>query len=392
MSPTPVTFASPVAPAGYAWEATTEQVAARYGLAPEAIVRFDLNTSPTPPAIAARVLAEGRFDVPISEYPPSDYRRLVEAAATRYGVAPEEILVGAGADEVLDLCAKAFLPPGGVAVVPIPTYAMYRVLTEQRPATVVGVRRRPADEGWRLDGEAVRAAAGGADLIWLCDPNNPTGGGEPAGAIDALLDGLVADAEAAGRPTPVVVLDEAYAEFVGRDRVEWHRRWPNVVAVRTLSKAYAVAGARVGFAVGARPLIARLEPYRPPGSVSVPSVAIGTAVLSDPAARTENLARVATERPRLAAALTALGWRVAPSVTNFLLVDFGRPERAAAVAEALLRRGLVPRTFGAGHVLAGHLRFTVRAPAENDRLIAAAREIELDSAPAAAPSEGGMAR
>lgn len=376
MSPTPVTFASPVAPSGYAWEATTEQVAARYGLAPEAIVRFDLNTSPTPPAVVGEVLARARFDVPLSEYPPSDYRPLVEAAAATYRVHPDELLVGAGADEVLDLCAKAFLPPGGSAVAPIPTYAMYRVLTEQRPAHLVAVPRRPESEGWRLDVEAVRAAAAAADLVWLCDPNNPTAEAEPAGAIEALLGEIVTAAAAAGRPAPVVVIDEAYAEFVGRAAVEWHRRWPNVVAVRTLSKAYAVAGARVGFAVGARPLIARLEPYRPPGSVSVPSVAVGTAVLRDRAALVENLGRLASERPRLAAALATVGWRVGPSVTNFLLVDFGRPERAAAVAEALLRRGLVPRTFGPGHVLAGHLRFTVRAPAENDRLIAAAREIE----------------
>ncbi|HWP63404.1 MAG TPA: histidinol-phosphate transaminase [Candidatus Binatia bacterium] len=381
MTPTPVTFASPVAPAGYAWEATTEQVAARYGLDPTTIVRFDLNTSPSPPAVAARVLAEGRFDVPLSEYPPSDYRRLVEAAAAVYRVEPDEILVGAGADEVLDLCAKAFLPPSGTAVVPTPTYAMYRVLSEQRPATVVAVHRRPASDGWRLDQEALRSAAVGADLVWLCDPNNPTGQAEPEGSLDALLDAIAADAAAAGRPAPTIVVDEAYAEFVGRAAVVRHRRWPNVVTVRTLSKAYAVAGARVGFAIAARPTIARLEPYRPPGSVSVPSVAVGTAVLRDPTSLAENLARIETERPRLAAALTALGWRVAPSVTNFLLVDFEAPARAAAVAEALLRRGLVPRTFGAGHVLAGCLRFTVRASAENDRLVEAARAIaaEMDA-------------
>lgn len=390
MSPTPVTFASPIAPAGYAWEATTEQVAARYGLAPEAIVRFDLNTAPAPPAVAARVLAAGRFDVPLSEYPPSDYRRLVEAAAATYRVEPSELLVGAGADEVLDLCAKAFLPPGGTAVIPVPTYAMYRVLSEQRPARVVAVLRRPATEGWRLDGPALRAAAVGADLVWLCDPNNPTGGVEPEGSIEALLVGLAADAELDGRPAPVVVIDEAYAEFVGRGSVDRHRRFPTVVTVRTLSKAYAVAGARVGFAIAARPMIARLEPYRPPGSVSVPSVAVGTAVLGDPTALAENLARIATERPRLAAALAGLGWRVGPSVTNFLLVDFGGPERAATVAEGLLRRGLVPRTFGAGHALAGHLRFTVRAPAENDRLIEAAREIEDGGAPP--PDEGERER
>ncbi|HSK51309.1 MAG TPA: aminotransferase class I/II-fold pyridoxal phosphate-dependent enzyme, partial [Clostridia bacterium] len=126
MSPTPVTFSSPTLPTAYAWEATNEQVAARYRVPIESIVRFDRNTSPTPPALVDRLLAAGRFDAPLSEYPPSDYRRLTEAAAARYGVGFDELLVGAGADEVLDLVAKAFLGPGTTAVLPAPTYAMYR--------------------------------------------------------------------------------------------------------------------------------------------------------------------------------------------------------------------------------------------------------------------------
>jgi len=134
MSPTPVTFTSPVLPTSYAWEATNEQVAERYGVPIDSIVRFDLNTSPTPPALVDRLLAAGQFDAPLSEYPPSDYRRLTEAAAARYGVGTDELLVGAGADEILDLVAKAFLAEGSRAVLPVPTYAMYRVLTEQRGA------------------------------------------------------------------------------------------------------------------------------------------------------------------------------------------------------------------------------------------------------------------
>jgi histidinol-phosphate aminotransferase len=129
MSPTPVTYVSPAQPASYSWEATDEEVAARYGVDPTTIVRFDLNTSPRPPGLAAELLAAGRFETPLSEYPPSDYRRLVAAAAAAYRVEPDEILVGAGADEILDLVGKTFLPPGGEAVVPAPSYAMYRVIT-----------------------------------------------------------------------------------------------------------------------------------------------------------------------------------------------------------------------------------------------------------------------
>lgn len=371
MSPTPSLTATPAAPAAYAWEATDEQVAAQYGVAVEQVVRFDLNTSPRPPDLALRLLRSGDYGRAISEYPPSDYRELVAAAAARYGVEGDELLVGAGADEILDLLAKAFIAPGARAVIPTPTYAMYRVLTEQRPGQPLLVPRTPAARGYALDPEAVRAAARDAALIWLCDPNNPTGLSEPEGAIAALLAGLLADAEARGRAAPVVVLDEAYAEFVGRSHVALRAAYPRLVVVRTASKAYALAGLRVGFAIARPELIAEIAPYRPPGSVAVPSVAVVAAVLRDPDAPAANVARVARERERLAAAFAASGFPAHPSVTNFLLVDLGSRAAARTVANGLLARGLVPRTFGADHPLAGHLRFTVRDEVEDDRLVAA---------------------
>ena len=364
-----------VAPAGYAWEPTDEQIAARYGVPLERIARFDLNTSPTPPPLAVRILAAGDFGRPISEYPPSDYRLLVEAAADAYGVERDELLVGAGADEILDLLAKAYLPPGGTAVVPMPTYSMYRILAEQRRARAIRVPRLGPDEGYRLDPGATRAAARGADLVWLCSPNNPTGLPEPEGAIADLLAGLQADARAGGRVPPLVVLDEAYVEFAGGSLVGLRHRHPRLAVVRTLSKAYALAGIRVGFAIAARETIAPMEPYRPPGSVALTSVAIATEALRDRPTMLANVALLAAERERLAAGLRAAGWAVGPSVTNFLLVDLGSATRAGAVADGLCRAGLVPRTFPGDHPLAGHIRLTVRAPVENDRLLATVRSL-----------------
>jgi histidinol-phosphate aminotransferase len=375
LSPTPVTFASPTAPAGYAWEATSEAVAERYGIPLERVARFDLNTSPAPPELAERLLSADHLDLPMSEYPPSDYRRLIEAAAARYGVGTDELLVGAGADEILDLIAKAFLPLGGTAVLPAPTYAMYRVLTEQRGAQLAVVPRQPAAEGFALDIEAVRAAARTAQLVWLCSPNNPTGLAEPEGAIEALLDGLAADAASEGRPQPIVVLDEAYAEFAGTSLLALRNDYDALVIVRTMSKAYALAGLRVGFAVAKPPLIEAIAPYRPPGSVSIVSVSIAADVLVEPSLPGPNVARVRAERERLASGLRDAGWAVLPSVTNFVLVDLGSPERAAVVAEELLSRGLVPRTFPSDHPLAAYLRLTVRDHDQDDRMIEAAREL-----------------
>ena len=376
MSPTPVTMSDPTAPASYSWEATSEEVAARYGIPIEQVVRFDLNTSPAPPELVARILAAGRFETSLSEYPPSDYRRLGEAAASRYGVRPDEILVGAGADEILDIAAKTFLPPGGTAVIPTPSYAMYRVLTEQRAARVRPVPRLGPAAGYAIDLGLTRTIARGADLVWLCSPNNPTALAEPDGAIAGLLSDLLVDADRDGRPAPVVVLDEAYAEFVGTSLLPLRAAYPGLVVVRTMSKAYALAGLRVGFAIAPRPTIAAMEPYRPPGSVSTVSVTVATEILGDPDILTTAVERAELERRRLADGLEAAGWRPGPSVTNFLLVAFDSPERAAAAADGLLRRGLVPRTFPETHPLADHLRLTVRSIEEDDRLIAAAREIE----------------
>lgn len=378
-----MTFAHPAQPASYSWEATSEAVAARYGLPVEWIARFDLNTVTAPSALAERTLREGHFEVPISEYPPSDYRRLVAAAAARYGCDPGELLVGAGADEILDLVGKAFIPPGGRAIVPTPSYAMFAVVTAQRGATVVAVPRRPAD-GFASDAPAIRAAAaGGVDLVWLCNPNNPTALLEPDDAIEHLLDDLAGDAAAVGRRAPVVVLDEAYAEFVRGSLAALRFRYERLVVVRTLSKAYALAGLRVGFALARPQVIAEIAPYRPPGSVSVVSIAVGEAVLADDSVARDAVARIEAERERLRTGLTDAGWSVLPSRTNFLLVAFGAPERAAAVTEGLLRRGLVPRTFPAEHPLAAHLRLTVRNPEQDDRLIAAARELAAGTSPTA---------
>jgi histidinol-phosphate aminotransferase len=368
-------MAQPTRPAAYAWEATDEQVAERYGVPVSQVARFDLNTSPTPPDLALRVLGAGDYGRSISEYPPSDYRPLVAAAAERYGVDRDEVLVGAGADEVLDLLAKAFLAPGSSAVVPTPSYAMYSLLTGQRLARPILVPRRPTREGHALDLPAVRAAARGAAIVWLCNPNNPTGLAEPEGAIAALLGDLAADARASDAEPPVVVLDEAYAEFAGLSLLPLRADYPRLVVVRTASKAYALAGMRVGFAIARRELLATVEPYRPPGSVAVPSVAVVTAALRDPEALSANIARVERERARLAEAFAAAGLPAGRSVTNFLLVDVGSPAAARTLASGLLARGMVPRTFASDHPLAGHLRFTVRDEPQDDRLITALGEL-----------------
>jgi histidinol-phosphate aminotransferase len=382
MSTTASSFASPTKPASWSWEATSESVAERYGIPVEQVVRFDQNTAPAPPEMVRKLLEAGAFEVPLSEYPPSDYGRLVAAAAERYGVGRDELLVGAGADEVLDLAAKAFLPTGGAAIVPIPTYPMYGILTDQRRAEVVRVDRRGAEAGYALDVDAIRVAASEPaengvhpGVVWLCSPNNPTGRAEPANTIADLLTGLAHDADAAGRAHPTVVLDEAYTEFTGGSLAPLRFDYPRLVVLRTMSKAYSIAGLRVGFAIARPEVIEEIAVYRPPGSVSNISVDVAAALLADATLAPARVAVIAAERERFAERLRDAGWDPQPSTTNFLLVAFATPAAAEAAGEGLLSRGLIPRTFPASHPLAHCLRLTVRNPEQDDRLVAAAREI-----------------
>jgi histidinol-phosphate aminotransferase len=172
-----------------------------------------------------------------------------------------------------------------------------------------------------------------------------------------------------------VAIDEAYAEFVGRSVLPLRARYSRLVVIRTLSKAHALAGARVGFAVARPETLGPILSYRAPASVSTVSAALAKAALRRPELAAANVGRIADQRVRLTAELSAIGWRPYPSQVNFILCRLSSPDVAAATAEALLRQGLVPRTFGPGHPLADCLRLTVRSAQENDRLIEAAKGI-----------------
>ncbi|MDL2334624.1 MAG: aminotransferase class I/II-fold pyridoxal phosphate-dependent enzyme, partial [Chloroflexota bacterium] len=170
----------------YTWEPSNAAIAARYGLRAEDILRFDTNTVPLPPHMLPDAL-RGPFEPGVNEYPDSSYQDVTVAAAAYYGVEPYELVIGAGADEVLDLIAKSYLPLGAAAMVPIPTYAMYGVLTGQRAAKIVAVPRLGPADGYALDLKAMIARLADVQLVWLCSPNNPTGAADSPADLEAIL-------------------------------------------------------------------------------------------------------------------------------------------------------------------------------------------------------------
>jgi histidinol-phosphate/aromatic aminotransferase/cobyric acid decarboxylase-like protein/imidazoleglycerol phosphate dehydratase HisB len=307
-------------PAGflpYEWAPSTEELAARAGLDPVEIVRFDGNVPALPlsssrPGAIASALAE------INMYPHGGYPLIHEAIAAYAGVEAENVVLGPGADDLILLCARAFAGPGDVvAVPPDPTYPLYRVAAELAGATV---------------GDDVPA------LTYCCRPGNPLGDLPP-----------LPDA----RP---LVVDEAYFEYAGESAVDLLDE--GVIVIRTFSKAFALAGARIGYLLAAPDTAAELAARQAPAPVSTLSVALALAALRSP----PDVAPVLEERERLAAELRALGHAPLESHANFLFLPVADPDE---LAERLLARGCVVRVTGGG------IRITVRDREDDDLLLAA---------------------
>jgi histidinol-phosphate/aromatic aminotransferase/cobyric acid decarboxylase-like protein/imidazoleglycerol phosphate dehydratase HisB len=314
---------------GYRWQDTLP--------ADARLIRFDMNTSAVPPAWYGRELARLARVAPES-YPDATYPALRKAIAAYTGFPVEQIVPTAGADEALLLCGLLSLAPGRRAYARRPHYGYYGVVT-------------------RLTGaELVHDPDAEVDLTWVCAPHNPTG-------ADAIAE------DTAERPG-LVVIDQAYLEFGGTDLSGLVRERENTVVVRTLSKAFALAGIRVGYIIAQPEIAERLNGVRPPASIGVHAAALAGIAL-EPEHVAEMRARAAAtcaERERMAEALRAAGRAVPASCTNFALVDVGRP--AEPFARALLERGMVVRTF-ADPLLETSIRFSVATPDEDDRLLEA---------------------
>lgn len=345
----------------YAWELSTEEVARRHGLTPGRVIRFDLNTSPFRPAVWEEAMEQSRLEAMPQEYFDTAYAELTPLFARYCGVGEDQIVVGAGADEILDIVSKTFLDNGDAAVLTPPTYSMYAIVTAQMGAVL---RQAPLVEGFALNVPATLEAARGAKVLWHCNPNSPTGTATPP----EILRRLVAEAPC------MVVVDEAYAEYAGSSAVELIADHPNLIVVRTMSKAFSMAGMRLGWAVAAPEVVELLHRVRPPNSVSRVTAHLGVLALRDLDGMRANVRRVLEQREPLADALRELGATVHPSVTNFLLTDWGSPEAAQAVYEHLEGRGMVVRNLAGNPLLPGHLRITVRSAEENARLVEALAE------------------
>lgn len=317
----------PDAYAPYVWAATVADVAARHGLDPVQVLKLDQNTPPFP-GVPQVPLAESFAT--LNRYPDPLYRDLREAAAgyvaaaSGVGVGWEQVIVGAGADDLILLCARTYLAPGRSSSIVPPTYSLYRIAT-------------------LLSGAAPQVETEGASVLWRCNPENPTGVVTPAAELVEL---------ARRHPDAAVVVDEAYAEYGGDSVVPWLDECPNLIVLRTLSKAFGFAGLRVGFAVAAAATAAVLEARRAPAPIASPAARIAAAALRDPR---YDISSVVTERERVRAALVAAGFDAPPVAGNFVWV---RSEDD--LGQLLEENGIVVRSYAEG------IRVTLARPTEND--------------------------
>jgi histidinol-phosphate aminotransferase len=298
----------------------------------------------------------------LNRYPEPHPLVLAQRLAELYGVAAGQLLPGRGSDESIDLLLRGFCRAGvdNVVICP-PTFGMYAVAARIQGAAVREVPLRAA-HGFELDADAVLAACDAhTRIVFLCSPNNPTGNAMSPAAMEMLLQQL------AGRA--LVAVDEAYIEFsADRSLTQDLARHPHLVVLRTLSKAFGLAGARVGSLIASSEIVSLLAKVIPPYSIPQLTIEAVLATLAPAqlAIQRERVAQVRLERERLRAALSAAPGvtRVWPSVANFLLVDFAAPERvlaAARDARLLIRdmRNVSPHS----------LRISVGTPEQNDRLI-----------------------
>ncbi len=331
MSPEP--RALPDGFVAYRWAASAEDVARRRGLDRASVIRFDANVPPLPGVPRIPI---GESFTRLNEYPPGGYKELHEAAAGYVGVSPEQIVLGAGSDSLIHLIARTYLGAGRrAAVVDMPTYSLYGIASQIEGGEVVGCSLEDTPE---------------ASVIWICNPHNPVGNVYACEQIVAL---------AKRCPEALVVIDEAYVEYGATTMVPFLEQAPNCVVLRTLSKAFGFAALRVGYAVCAAEVATELRKRSEPAPISAPSARIAAAALRDPRLDVEETVQ---ERERVRAALLAAGYDCPPSAGNFLLLQV---DDADLLADELESQGLVLRRYPSG------LRFTVRLPAENDRLLEA---------------------
>jgi histidinol-phosphate aminotransferase len=335
-------------------------------VSPQLPARYRMNTneSPYPPPDALiREVADELQSIALNRYPNRDADGLYDAISGRLGWPRSGLWVANGSNEVFMHLFLAFGGPGRRALVFEPTYSLHSLIPRIASTQVLTLQR---DDAFEIDLDAavqvIREQA--PKVVIVCSPNNPTGNVEPIGTVRALL------SEAPG----LVVVDEAYGEFAGpessvRPLLEQHE---NLVLVKTFSKAWRLAGVRIGYMLAAPSLIAELARVRLPYHLSAITQIVGEAAIRHGDETLELVKAIAQQRDRIAMELQAMGIRTYPSSANYVLFEVDEAER---VWNALLERGVLVRRYASVPGLENALRVTAGLPDETEAFLGALKEV-----------------
>ncbi|WP_203301007.1 histidinol-phosphate transaminase [Marinobacter sediminum] len=337
-----------------------DELARELGLNPADIVKLASNENPLGPSDVALKAAQKALSE-LCLYPDGNGFDLKQALANRFGVNMDQITLGNGSNDVLEVIARCFADRDAEVIFSQYAFAVYPLVTQAIGAKGVSVPAR--DWGHDLDAMAA-AVTDRTRLIFVANPNNPTGTVHGAGVIEAFLEKIPADV--------LVVLDEAYCEYLQGDEfpdgVKLLARFPNLIVCRTFSKAWGLAALRVGYSISSAAIADILNRVRQPFNVDTVALAAATAVLADES-YLERSREVNTAGLRqLEQAFDRLGLEYIPSAANFVAVDVG--DRAQDIYQALLAKGVIVRPVG-GYGMPRHLRVSVGLAEENQQFIEA---------------------
>ena len=332
------------------------ELAREMGLAEDSIVKLASNENPLGMSPKAKLAVEAALNG-IERYP--DNFGLTQALAERCGVNAAQIVLGNGSNDILELAARAFLAPGRSAVFSAYAFAVYPLATTATGAECIAASATP-DFGHDL--AAMKAAIRpDTRIVWLANPNNPTGTFLPYGDIEDFIASI--------SPEILVVLDEAYNEYLPLsdrfDTLAWVRRFPNVLITRTFSKIFGLAGLRIGYGVGSQAVVDLLNRVRQPFNVNNLALAAATAALDDQVFLNESFELNRLGMEQILAGLKELGLESLPSYGNFITFKVAD---AAGVNRRLLKQGVIVRPL-AGYNMPDHLRVTIGRDFENARFL-----------------------
>lgn len=328
-------------------------------------VKLSSNENPRPPhpkivAAVTAALAES------NRYPESGSPELTRALALHHGVTTDEIVVGNGSNEIIDLLVRAFVEPHENVVYPVPSFIVYGLIPKICGCHGIGVPCRD----YRLDLPAMRAAMdANTRMVFVCNPNNPTSTYVTAAEVNAFVADIPDDV--------LIVMDEAYIDYVDApdypDSLQMRRTRDNIVVLRTFSKFFAVAGVRVGYAIASPVVVDAVHRVRQPFNVSRLAQAAGLGALACAGELAPHARETIAERARVRAALIDLGLACPASQANFVFVDLG--SSPLDLFAELSARGVVVRRLGQFGSASNTYRVTIGTPSENDALIGAVRDV-----------------